>query len=219
MCSIKKTIGKIAALLAFQCAVALIGNSAVFAAEAVIKLPPPDKSGGIMLMDAMNKRRSDRSFGTGELSPQQLSNLLWAAGGINRPEDGKRTVPLTSMKKEGEGPELDIFLISPAAVHHYDPAKNELRLVAEGDHRAAAAGPQKFVNDSPLNIVLVSGQKNDLAAGVTLGHSSQNIYLYCASAGLNAVTRMTMDRKAMAELLKLPEGQRALLILTVGPRP
>lgn len=191
-------------------------NVQVIQADAVpvIKLPQPDTAGGEPLMAAMKNRRTDREFAEKELSPQQMSDLLWAAGGLSRPEEGKRTVPV--MKPESD---LIIHLIIPEGLYLYDPAANELRLVVAGDHRAAAAGPQAFAAKAPVNVVLSSGQKNDVAAGILVGHSSQNIYLYCASAGLNAVTRMTMDRQAMQELLKLPEGRRPLLVLTVGPRP
>lgn len=181
---------------------------------AVVKLLPPDQSGGQALMLTMQQRHTSRQMAEEALSDQQLSDLLWAAGGINRPEEGKATVPI--MKP---GSDLIIHVMLPEGLYLYDPLKNELALIQAGDHRAAAAGPQAFAAKAPVNVILSSGQKNELAAGVIVGHSSQNIYLYCASAGLNAVTRMTMDRQAMQNLLKLPEGQRPLLVLTVGPRP
>lgn len=182
------------------------------AEDSLIKLPQPDMAGGDPLMLAMKKRASSRELGDELPGRQQLADLLWAAGGYNRPEENKFTVPI--MKPESD---LLIHLILPDGVYHYDPKKNELELLAPGDHRAVAAGPQAFAAKAPVNIVLSSGQKNDVAAGIILGHSSQNIYLYCASSGLKAVTRMTMDRKGMQELLKLPENIRPLLVLTVGP--
>lgn len=180
--------------------------------RALIKLPPPDISGGVPLMKAMKDRRTNRQLAERPLNPQQLSDILWAAGGLNRPDEGKSTVPI--MKP---GNDLIIHAMLPDGLYHYDPAQNELRLLTAGDHRKAAAGPQAFAAKAPLNIILSSGQKNETAAGIIVGSSSQNIYLYCASAGLGAVTRMTMDRQAMQDLLKLSEGQRPLLVLTVGP--
>ena len=182
-------------------------------APATIKLPAPDMSGGVPLMQAMKDRQTSRELAETTLTPQQLSDVLWAAGGLNRPEENKFTVPV--MKPESD---LRIHAMLPDGLYFYDPEKNELNLLHAGDHRAAAAGPQTFATKAPLNIILSSGQKNETAAGIIVGHSSQNIYLYCASAGLNAVTRMTMDRKGMQELLQLPEGQRPLLVLTVGPK-
>ncbi|MDR1045736.1 MAG: nitroreductase family protein [Candidatus Adiutrix sp.] len=184
------------------------------AAPATIRLPPPDRSGGVRLMQAMQERQSSRDFAEGGLSVQQLSDLLWAAGGINRPEEGKSTVPIMT-----PGSDLIIHALLPDGLYLYDPVDNALLLRQAGDHRALAAGPQAFAAQAPLNVILSSGQKNDTAAGVIVGHSSQNIYLYCASAGLKAVTRMTMDRQGLRDLLKLPEGQRPLLILTVGLKP
>lgn len=203
-------------VMSFCICLGLILPAQLFSAEAaaIIALPPPAQSGGDQLMLAMKKRQSSRELGEGRLSLQQLSDLLWAAGGLNRPDEGKFTVPV--MKP---GVDLIIHVMLPEGLYWYDPLKNELALLQAGDHRAAAAGPQAFAARAPLNVILSSGQKNETAAGILVGHSSQNIYLYCASAGLNAVTRMTMDRQRMAELLKLPEGQRPLLILTVGPRP
>ena len=183
-------------------------------APPAINLPKPDMAGGEPLMSAMKNRRSDRNLGTGKISEQQLADLLWAAGGFNRPEENKLTVPVMKLEKD-----LLVHVILPDGAYRYDPANNRLVLLESGDHRALAAGPQAFAAKAPLNVVLSSGQKNETAAGIIVGHSSQNIYLYCASAGLNAVTRMTMDRKGMTELLRLPEDVRPLLVLTVGPRP
>ncbi len=182
-------------------------------AETRIQLPAPETSGGMPLMQAMKERHTSREYAKNEVSLRHISNLLWAAAGINRPESGKRTIPLASGAHD-----IGAYIITPAAVYSYDPVEHALNLLHEGDFRDVAAGPQKFVLDTPLNIVLATEQKNDIAAGVILGHSSQNIYLYCASAGLNAVTRMTMKRAEMNQLLNLPEGRRALLVLTVGNR-
>jgi len=200
--------------LCFLAALVLTAPALMADDQAVIKLPPPDMNGGDPLRLAMKKRHTSREFSADSLSLQQLSDLMWAAGGLNRPEAGKATVPV--MKP---GSDLIIHAMLPEGLYLYDPAKNELQAVAVGDHRAAAAGPQAFAALAPLNIILSSGQKNEVAAGIIVGHSSQNVYLQCASAGLNAVTRMTMDRQGMQALLKLPEGQRPLLVLTVGPKP
>jgi hypothetical protein len=86
--------------------------SAMSAAQALkpLQLPPPQTTGGRPLMEVLKDRKSSREFGSGILSPQTLSNLLWAAFGINRP-DGRRTAP-SAMNWQ----EVSIYLATPAGV-------------------------------------------------------------------------------------------------------
>ena len=70
-----------------------------------IQLNNPDKNRGSSVMKALSDRRSDREYANKELSLQDLSDLLWAANGINRP-DGKRTAPSALNKQD-----IDIYVI------------------------------------------------------------------------------------------------------------
>ena len=106
--------------------------------QELIKLNEPDLKGGISLMQALKKRKSTREFTDKRLTLQQLSDLLWAADGVNRP-NGKRTAPAAMAMYS-----VDIYAVLPEGVYLYDVAKHELRLVAEGDHRKLA-GTQDFV--------------------------------------------------------------------------
>lgn len=184
-----------------------------------IKLLAPALQNDKPLMQAMQERKSSRDFDVAELSLQDLSNVLWCANGVNRP-DGHRTAP-SAMNKQ----DIDVYVFLKDGVYLYDAAQHQLTQVAAGDHRAAA-GMQEFVATAPLNLVFVSDlAKFDTArqpedkiwmAGLDAGHCSQNVYLYCAAANLVAVTRMWVDKAKLSELLKLRPEQTVVLAETVG---
>jgi nitroreductase len=184
----------------------------------VIKLPPPQTEGGRPLMQVLKDRRTSRDFGPGTLSPQMLSNLLWAAFGINRP-DGHRTAP-SAMNWQ----EVSIYVATPEAVYVYDAKGNALTPVLAGDHRAAT-GTQSFVKDAAVNLVYVSdlSKTRDAASPDTqmytaadVGFIAQNVYLYCASEGLAVVVRGSVDRPALAKLMDLQPNQKIILAQSVG---
>lgn len=187
-----------------------------------IALAKPDKSGGKPLMAALNERHSSRQFSSQELSSAQLSNLLWAANGVNRPESGKRTAPTARNFQD-----MDVFVFTAQGVYRYDAAKHILVSIILGDHREAT-GMQDFVHNAALNLVMVSDlakmkdtneEASLLYAGVHAGCIIQNIYLFCASEGLNTVTRASFDGQALAKLLKLSGKQKVIMSQTVGFQP
>ncbi len=193
---------------------------AVFAASALaqeIMLPAPQKDGGKPLMQVLNARHSTREFGTEKLSPQMLSNLLWAAFGVNR-TDGKRTAPSAVNWQE-----IDIYVTLPEGAYVYDAKANRLNLVAGEDLRAAT-GSQPFVGTAALNLVYVAdmtkakGSPENQAAWVPAdaGFIAQNVYLFCASEGLNVVVRGMVPRDKLAAALKLRPEQKIILAQTVG---
>ncbi|MBP3518147.1 MAG: SagB/ThcOx family dehydrogenase [Parabacteroides sp.] len=183
-----------------------------------IKLNAPDKSRGSSVMKALSDRHSDREYAAKELSLQDLSDLLWAANGINRP-DGKRTAPSALNKQD-----IDIYVILKAGAYRYDAQANSLQPVAKGDHRAAVAGGQEFVKSAPVSLVLVSdlsrfGNMADhtkLMAAVDAGIVCQNINVFCASVGLATVPRATMDQAALKRILKLTDNQLPIMNNPVG---
>jgi SagB-type dehydrogenase family enzyme len=194
------------------------------AEPADIKLSQPDlKAKGMTVIEALKKRKSDREFSDRELSLRHLSEVLWAAGGINRPEKsgGGRTAP-TARNLQA----IEIFAITRAGVYRYDPPSHELKLLTPGDHRTSA-GEQAYVAAAPLNIIYaadlnklgVKGGQIPITAAMDMGHFSQNVYLYCASAGLNTVTRISIDPKALAPLLKIDKNFQPLMGQTVGYPP
>jgi len=182
------------------------------------KLPPPQTDGGRPLLQALKDRKSTREFGPGTLSPQTLSNLLWAAFGINRP-DGHRTAP-SAMNWQ----EVSIYVATPEGVYIYDAKTSALSPVLAGDFRADT-GPQSFVKDAAVNLVYVSDlSETDRAASseaqtftaADVGFIGQNVYLYCASEGLATVVRGSIDKPALAKVLKLQPNQKIILAQSVG---
>ncbi len=182
-----------------------------------LTLPAPDKEGGKPLMQALSLRSTARSFSPEKLSPQMLSNLLWAAWGINRP-DGKRTAP-SAMNRQ----EIDVYAVLADGVYLYNAKAHALEPVAPGDLRKLTGG-QPFVADAPLNLVYVAdtaktggaGDDKLIFIGADTGFISQNVYLYCASAGLGTVVRGSVDRAPLAKALSLRPDQRIILAQTVG---
>lgn len=187
-----------------------------------IDLPAPQKSGGMPLMDALAKRSTGREFDSRELSPQQLSSLLWACFGINRP-DGKRTAPSAKDCREAE-----IYVILKKGAYVYDAKANKLNLAVAEDLRNLAA-TQDFATNAPVTLVFVAdlarmgnsgAEEKKTFANIDVGYISQNAYLFCASEGLATGARASVDRKALALKLKLRPDQMILLAQSVGyPKP
>lgn len=187
--------------------------------SATLKLPPPETAGGMPLMQALKARHSTREFGSQPLPPQVLSNLLWAANGVNRPESGQRTAPSAHDWRE-----IDVYLTTAEGAYRYDPPTHALIRVAAGDIRHLA-GVQDFVATAPLNLVYVADLDRMSGAGAEdkafysttdTGFIAQNVYLYCASAGLAVVVRGLLDREALGAALGLARHQRITLAQSVG---
>jgi SagB-type dehydrogenase family enzyme len=190
-------------------------------AEKIIELPKPHMQGGMPLMEALKNRRSARAFTNKPLSDQILSDLLWAAFGVNRPE-GRRTAPSTMNWQE-----MEIYVFKSDGTFVYDAKANGLRQVSPKDLRAQT-GRQPFVKDAPLNLVFVAdlsrlrgrvSEETMSMVSADAGFISQNVYLYCASAGLSTVVRGMVDRKELGEALGLGENQRIILAQTIGYPP
>jgi SagB-type dehydrogenase family enzyme len=194
-------------------------------AEAVgepVKLNPPDLNKGTSLMQALKQRKSNRNISDKKLTQQQLSDLLWAADGANRP-DNKRTSPAAMGVYN-----TDIYVMLAEGVYLYDPAKLELIPVAKGDFRKSA-GMQDFVFSAPVNLVYVynpkdsknpraqqiSQEKRLVWIDVEVGCMVQNVYLYCASEGLATVVRGMIDQKKFGELVKV-KPEQVIIAQTVG---
>ncbi|GHS91054.1 hypothetical protein FACS1894107_03640 [Planctomycetales bacterium] len=203
---------KLLLLVAF----ALVGT--LSAGENALVLPAPTKTGGMPLNEALANRHSSRDFAADkEFTLQQLSDLLWAASGINR-EDGRMTAPTASNSQE-----IDLYVALPAGVYFYNRAGNTLDLLVAGDVRKATGG-QPFVGQGTVEIILVANldklkgadaMKRDLAY-IDSGYVSQNLYLFAASANLNSVVRAMVPREALAQTLGLNANQIITVVQTVG---
>jgi nitroreductase len=204
-------------------AAATTARQAFAQAPPPITLPAPDMAGGKPIMAALKARRSIRDYADRPLSDQDLSNLLWAAWGVNRPQSDGRTAP-----RWRDAYLLDIYLVRADGVWLYEPKGHRLVFHMAGDLRGETTTGQPFVATAPLNLVYAfdtakMGNASDAAknatSGATAGVTSQNVYLYCASAGLATVLRESVPA-ALAKTLKLPSGQIIQFAQTVGyPKP
>lgn len=189
----------------------------------IMTLPQPVRRGGKPLLEALNQRRTSRALRPGKLSPQQLSNLLWAAFGVNR-DDGRRTAP-TAMNLQ----DTQIYVFLEEGVYFYDAPAHTLKLVLAGDHRARA-GTQEDVAQSPVALVYVSDHERFTAAprpvtdparitaweNVHAGFIGQNVYLYAASEAMASCFRASIDGPAVTQLLNLKPTQKVLYSQTIG---
>lgn len=197
--------------------------SALFAEEERIKLPEPEKTGGTGVLDAIAQRQSVGDFADVEISLEELSTLLWAAGGVNR-ENGNLTYA-TAMNNQ----DMIIFAFTKSGVCRYNPEDHSITKIADGDHRVLT-GSQPFVARAAVDLLYIQdvnkwGKRRTppeviLNCGFAhAGLSMQNVYLYAASKGWGARTRMNFDREGLTKLLGLTDKHNFTLMQCVGPRP
>lgn len=190
-------------------------------AQDVLNLPPPRTDGGRPLLQVLKDRRSSREFSTNALPTQIISDLLWAAFGINRPDNAHRTAPSARNWQE-----IDIYVATTESLFVYDAKANTLKTVLNEDVRALC-GVQDYVKDAPLNLVYVAdysrmgegeGNNDDkrAMANADTGFISENVYLFCASEGLATVIRGSIDRPTLAKKMGLSSSQNIILSQTVG---
>jgi SagB-type dehydrogenase family enzyme len=184
-----------------------------------IKLNDPNRDRGSSIMKALSDRHSEREFSKEKLSLQDLSDLLWAANGINR-ADGRRTAATARNNQD-----IDVYAVMEEGSYIYDAKAHELKPVAEGDHRPLVADKQASVIDAPVSLLIVSDlsrfintdpelqkQWGALDAGIV----SQNIMLFASGCGLVTVPRAYMKKDELKKVLKLSETQVPMLNNPVG---
>ncbi len=185
-----------------------------------ISLNPPDMERGLTIMKALERRASTTSFSAEELSLQDLSDLLWAANGINRPESGKRTAPSALNAQD-----IDIYVLMRSGTYLYDAKAHSLKGLTAGDNRRLVTGSQESFAAAPVMLVMVSDisrfpndneSQNLRLAALDAGMVSQNISLFCAAAGLVTRPRASMDIERLKKLLSLTPGQHLMINNPVG---
>lgn len=189
------------------------------ASPAIIVLPPPNLDVGATLLVSLARRKSVREYAQTPLSLEQLGELLWAADGVNRADTLGRTAPSARGVNE-----IDVYAALPEGVYRYEPASHQLRLKHAVDARNLT-GYQDFVGKAPLDLVYVVNHaradqfpqaQRDLFAGVAVGAISQNVSLYCASAGLACIVRGWLNHRLLANAMSLNEDEIPVLAQTVG---
>lgn len=198
--------------------IAFLIPASVFPEGKDIKLPAPETGGGKPFMTVLKNRKTTRSFSPNEVPVQVLSNLLWAASGVSH-EKGKRTAPSAMDNRE-----IEIYVAKAEGLYLYLPDKHMLKLVLEKDIRGDT-GKQGFVKNAPVNLVYVADFSrmkmipNDdkiIYAAADTGFISQNVYLFCASEGLNTVVRGWVNKQKLASIMMLKSGQKIILSQTIG---
>ncbi|MGA2782852.1 MAG: SagB/ThcOx family dehydrogenase [Smithella sp.] len=184
-----------------------------------IKLPPPNLNSGKSLMQSLQARKSSRDFSAKKLPVEVLSNLLWAACGINRPESGRRTAPSAVNWQE-----VDIYVSMADGLYLYNAKEHVLKPVIKQDIRELT-GKQTFVKDAPVNLIYVAdysrmgganAEERNSYSAADAAFVAQNVYLYCASEGLATVVRGSIDRDVLAKAMQLRDNQKIVLSQTVG---
>jgi SagB-type dehydrogenase family enzyme len=209
----------VAVILASIIIIPAMGQNITMAQEQKsIQLSKPQIAGN-PLMEVLAKRSSSREFSSEPLPENILSNMLWAASGINRPDSGKRTAPSASNRQE-----IDIYVATPNGLYLYDAKSHTLKMIVAEDLRGLT-GKQDYVREAAVNLIYVadysrmssaSDQIKELYAAADTGFISENVYLYCASAGLATVVRAFIDKPMLSKAMKLRADQKIILAQSVG---
>ena len=183
-------------------------------AEDEIKLPTANLKDNVSLKSALEKRKTSRTFSSNSLSELDLSNLLWAAYGQNRP-NGKRTVPVARGIYA-----VEMYVALADGVYKHELADNVLKKVTDQDMRGASDG-RKMGAKAPVVLIMVADKnafngKGDRFIAMEAGAIMQNIYLYCAGYNLNTVVCGSFNPAEWAKALKLPENKYVILTQVVG---
>jgi hypothetical protein len=195
-----------------------------------ITLPKPETDGGKTVPAALKERKTTRNISAKELSPQLLSNLLWAAFGVNR-EKGSFGKPGRTAASASNSQEIDLYVALPEGVYLYDAVPHQLTPIVAGDCRGRAG--RGAAAAAPVNIFFVVDlSRYDTGAGqpdrrigdpevqksyyyTDTGLIAANVYLFAASQGLAAWFH-NCNRDAAAKDFKLRAEQRVLFAQTVG---
>jgi len=187
----------------------------IIAQEKTIKLNPPEIEKGLPVMKALQLRASASEFDTSKLNLQDISNLLWAANGINRPESKKRTAPSARNVKD-----IDVYICTEDGVFLYEPGNHSIILIREGDYRLIVSNTQPNMAKAPLFCILVSDysrfpastdSNKNFWATADAGIVSQNISIFCSGMNFHTRPRAQMDHKKLRDVLKLKDSQRLIL--------
>ncbi len=196
---------------------------AVSASADNIRLPDPEKTGGMSLREALTLRRTTREFGDKDFNTQELSNMLYAAGGVNR-SDGKLVYPVGMDTND-----MKIYAVMRDGVYEYEAQSHSLEQIEYGDHRAECSS-EEFTGHAGVNLVYVQNLEawkdraipKEVARTMGIYHTGaimQNVYLYAASENLNCVAQGTFNYAKLRELLKLNDTQTITLIQLIGVKP
>lgn len=205
--------------LVFYFVLIALHATAIAQTDSLLVLPPVQHSNSKPLMEALALRRSERNIDTTALPLQEISNILWAAYGINRPESGKRTAP-SAMNIQN----ISLYVFLPQGIFLYDAHHHSLQRIRSTDERKKTA-TQHFAQTAPVNIFYVANLEKPsqanvntrlLWAAIATGCIVENVHLYCASAGLGCVVRAFFREEELQQLLPLHPSEKIIIAQTVG---
>ena len=209
----------IALALVFAAGLCLSGAPAALAQEQQpVQLSKP-RVAESPLMQILAKRSSSRAFSPAPVPMAVLSDLLWAANGVNRPDSGRRTAPSAKNMQE-----IDVYVALSDGLYLYDAKAHALKPILREDIRAKT-GTQDYVRDAAVQLIFVADEakmgtlaerERVLYSAADTGYVSENVYLFCAAEGLATVVRAGMDRAVLAKLMKLRPEQKIILAQSIG---
>ena len=185
-------------------------------ASETVRLAEPDLAMEGSLMTALKNRHSTREYAAKAVTGADLSTLLWATAGVNRP-DGRRTAP-TALNLQ----EIGVYVVTAKGAFSYRHEGHELVKLTDKNLMPLVAMQQDFVNTAPLALVYVGdltklpGERGAQMAAVDAGIAVQNALLYCSAAGLACVPRATMNVDGLAQALSLPKEAVPIMNVVVG---
>ena len=199
----------------------LVSVAAAEAAE-FVKLPAPQTSGGAGVFDMLKHRASalGGSFPTGKISQEELSTLLWAATGLNRPDKGW-TVPMAM----GREPYCKVYVTGAEGTFLYDWKTHSLAETSKDDARSAVGG-QGFVAQASHVLIFVTDGKAIGSFGgrgadwgpVAVGAMTQNVYLAAEALGIGARYMASLKADAVRSVCALESEDVPLCIMPIGKR-
>ena len=187
-------------LLSFQ--------NSISSEKKVIKLPEPQKEGGMPLYEALNKRQSLRNFNNSiKITPEIISQALWSCYGVNREKNNLRTIPSARLWYP-----LIIYVFLDDGIYLYDSIQHSLTKIIKGDYRKLT-GTQKFAGDARMNILLVADFKKKSptmddphkmrSLYMETGHCAMALGLFAAANNMKGVERAMINHEPLLKLLKL----------------
>lgn len=168
------------------------------------KLPEPDKSSELMKL--IDNRHSSREYSSKEISEQTLSELLWAAFGVNK--KGTRTIATALNEKN-----LKIYVLYQNSIWTYDAEANSLVKVSDEEISQYIA-KQDYMKNAPVNLIYTGSDAN--YSVFHAGSAAQNVYLYATDKGLNSIVRAYIDKDELKDKLHLDRDEFVIMNQVIG---
>lgn len=207
--------------------------SCAASASSQLQLPAPGPQQSCSFFEALARRRTIRDISAQPLTLAQLSNLLWAACGVNR-ERGPFGAPGRTAASASNSQEIGLYVALASGIYLYEAAAHRLALVAAGDLRALAMNARQGVGSTaPAQLIYVvdlhrlthtvgfdepglhDSEIQKSYYFVDTGIIAGNVYLFAAAHGL-ACWFHHCDKPALSRRLRLRPQQQVLFAQSVG---